>query len=447
MNINKIKLFFKKGNERSLKAKKNILYMLFIKGGNILIGLLLIPMTLGYVDSETYGLWIALSSMIAWISFFDIGINNGLKNNLAQALADKDYIRAKTYVSTTYAILTFIFIPLMLLLLCIAPLIDWCTLLNLNTSQLDGLLTSVCIIITYFCINFILNTINVVLLADQRPADASFRTFIQQLVSLIIIFILIKTTQGSLIKLCLALCASPLIVVTLFNITLFRGRYKQIRPNFQSVDFRQVPILMKLGIQFFIIQIAGIIQYQMVNFLILRYFGANEVTAYNISHKYFSILTMIWGILTTPLWVAFTDAIAKHDIQWIKNTLNKYLKVFIGFTGIGIVMLLLSDIVYQLWIGDSIHISFEVSLWILIYTIVTMFSGIYVSFINGSGQLKVQTIACIISPIVFLIVCFGLMHIGLGITSILIASVVCNFNGIILAPIQTFYLIKRYDKK
>ena len=60
MNINKIKLFFQKGNERSLKAKKNILYMLFIKGGNILIGLLLIPMTLGYVDSETYGLWIAL---------------------------------------------------------------------------------------------------------------------------------------------------------------------------------------------------------------------------------------------------------------------------------------------------------------------------------------------------------------------------------------------------
>ena len=56
-----------RGSERSVKAKKNILYMLLIKGGNILIGLLLVPLTLEYVDSEKYGIWMALSSMVAWI--------------------------------------------------------------------------------------------------------------------------------------------------------------------------------------------------------------------------------------------------------------------------------------------------------------------------------------------------------------------------------------------
>lgn len=80
-----------RGSERSVKAKKNILYMLLIKGGNILIGLLLVPLTLEYVDSEKYGIWMALSSMVAWISFFDIGISNGLKNRLAEALACQDY--------------------------------------------------------------------------------------------------------------------------------------------------------------------------------------------------------------------------------------------------------------------------------------------------------------------------------------------------------------------
>lgn len=55
--------------------------MLFIKGGSILVGLLLVPLTLEYVDSESYGIWLTLSSMVAWISFFDIGINNGLKIN------------------------------------------------------------------------------------------------------------------------------------------------------------------------------------------------------------------------------------------------------------------------------------------------------------------------------------------------------------------------------
>ena len=61
--------FINKGSERSIKAKKNVLSMLFIKGGSILVGLLLVPLTLEYVDSESYGIWLTLSSMVAWISF------------------------------------------------------------------------------------------------------------------------------------------------------------------------------------------------------------------------------------------------------------------------------------------------------------------------------------------------------------------------------------------
>lgn len=104
--------FINKGSERSIKAKKNVLSMLFIKGGSILVGLLLVPLTLEYVDSESYGIWLTLSSMVAWISFFDIGINNGLKNKLAESLALKNYELGQKYVSTTYAILSLIFIPL-----------------------------------------------------------------------------------------------------------------------------------------------------------------------------------------------------------------------------------------------------------------------------------------------------------------------------------------------
>ena len=438
-------LFLNRGSERSIKTKKNILGMLFIKGGNIFIGFLLVPLTLGYVDSETYGLWITLSSMVAWIAFFDIGINNGLKNNLAKAIAEQDYNKAKTYISTTYAILCLIFIPLMVILLCVIPFIDWQSVLNIKSEHVDGLLSSISIIITYFCINFILNTINVVLLADQKPADASFRTFIQQIISLIIIFVLTKTTKGNLFNLCLALCGSPIFVVLLFNITLFKGRYKKIAPSFRYIDFHQAPTLMKLGVQFFIIQIAGIIQYQMINFLILRYFGANEVTAYNIGYKYFSILTMVWGILTTPLWVAFTDALTKKDIKWIRNIMHKYLFAFFTFCLIGVLMLLLADWVYKIWIGNSVIISFKLSLWILIYCVTTMFSNLYVSFINGSGELKIQTIACCFSPLVFLGVCFGLIHIGFGVSSMLIAAIVANFNGVILAPMQSYKIIKTYE--
>ena len=102
----------------------------------------------------------------------------------------------------------------------------------------------------------------------------------------------------------------------------------------------------------------------MINFLILRYYGASDVTSYNIAYKYFSILTMIWGILTTPLWVAVTDAISKHDFAWIRNAQKKYLIVFMGFTFLGIIMLLLSPYIYHFWIGDKVEISFILSTFI-----------------------------------------------------------------------------------
>lgn len=444
--LNKFHKIFSTGNERSIKAKKNILYMFFLKGGTILIGLILIPLTLGYVDNVKYGIWVALSSMITWMNFFDIGISNGLKNKLAEALAERNNILCQKYISTTYAILTLIFIPLMGILLLISPFVNWENLLNIPNENSNELLFSINIIIIYFCINFILNTINTIITAEQKPATAALCFFLQQLFSLIVIYILTLTTEGSLAKLCMALCFSPLFVVFIFNIIFFKRRYKQIRPQIKAIDFSVASSLMKLGIQFFVIQIASIIQYQMINFLILRYYGATEVTEYNIAYKYFSVLTMIWGILTTPLWVAATDALLNKEFLWIKNAIKKYLVAFITFSIIGGIMVIISPIVYNLWVGNSIQITIKLSLWVLIYNLCIMFGTIFVMIINGSGQLKIQTYASLISPFVFIISCYLFIKINLGIESILIASIISNFNGLILAPIQCCRIIKLNSK-
>lgn len=442
-NIERLKGYFKNGSERTVKAKKNVLYMIVYKGISIFASLLLVPMTINYVDSENYGIWLTLSSMIGWMSFFDIGINNGLRNRLTEALAHKDYVLGRKYVSTTYAILSLIFIPLMALFLLAVPFVPWQSLLNLSPKFGNSLIVAICILVVYFCLNFILSTINIVIVADQQPADASLRSLIQQLVSLTVIYILTLTTSGSLVNLCLALCASPLLVVVFFNLTLFRGKYARLAPSLKFVDFHVAPNLMKLGVQFFIIQLAGVVQWQMANFLIMRYFGAVSVTEYNIAYKYFSILSMAWGILTVPVWTAVTDAIAKDDYLWIKNTVKEFLRIFALFCGVGILMLLVSPLVYKYWIGNKVDIAFLLSVAVLVYNVVMMYGGIFVTVLNGCGQLKVQMYACLVSPFVY-IGCFFLCTniFNWGIYSIIVAAIIANFNGTILAPIQCWKMIK-----
>ncbi|MDY5238381.1 lipopolysaccharide biosynthesis protein [Bacteroides helcogenes] len=428
--------FFTQGDERSLNVKKNIALMILVKGGSILLSLLLVPLTLNYVDNECYGVWLTLSSMVVWISFFDIGINNGLRNRLTEALAHNDYELGRKYVSTTYAILFLIFIPLMCLLLLVAPFVNWYSLLNINQGNVEGLLIAICIVIAYFCINFIFSTINIVTLAVQKPAISSMITLVQQLVSLTIIYILTLTTKGSLVYLCLALCVAPLVVILGANMVLYKKRYQEIAPTFKSVDFSVSSDLMKLGIQFFIIQTACIVQCQLINFLIIRYYGAAEVTSYNISYKYFSVLTMVWTIIITPLWAAVSDATVKQDYAWVKNAERKYLKLFMLFVLGGAFMFFISSYVYDLWVGSKVVITSILSFWVFIYCLVSMFSGIYVTILNGMGLLKVQMYACFFSPFVFLGLCYIFINMGLGVHGFLIAMIISSFNGYLLAPVQ-----------
>ena len=436
--------FFLQGSERTIKTKKNVVLIAIYRGLSILITFLLVPITLNYVDSGTYGIWLTLSSIVGWISFFDIGINNGLKNRLTEALAKNDSQLGKTYISTTYAMLSIIFFPLLVLLMLIIPHIDWNSLLNIQDYSGQGLSAAMCIIAAFFCLNFILSTINVVIFAHQDPADASLCTLFQQVVSLLVIYLLTLTTEGSLVNLCIGLCLSPLIVISLYNIILFKGRYKDLSPSIKCVDFKRIPDLLKLGLKFFVIQFAGVIQFQLVNFLIIRNFGSDEVTSYNIAYKYFNILFMLWSILITPIWAAVTDAKIRKDFDWITNMQKKFVHFFWAFLCCGILMLLVSSFVFKIWVGDKVQINFSLSAWLLVYNLVLIFGSIFVNILNGLGELNLQTIACCISPIVFILFSTLLIKVGVGVESILIASIVANFNGFLLAPLQYKHLMRKY---
>ena len=121
MLYSKISSFLNKGNERTQNIKKNIVGSIIIKGASIIIQLLLVPLTLGYLNSELYGIWLTLSSIMLWLSFFDVGFTLGLKNRLAEAIALGNYDKGKSLVSTTYFMMIIIFFPLGFILGAFVP--------------------------------------------------------------------------------------------------------------------------------------------------------------------------------------------------------------------------------------------------------------------------------------------------------------------------------------
>lgn len=250
-------------------------------------------------------------------------------------------------------------------------------------------------------------------------------------------------------NLTLALCVAPLLVVLYFNIALFHKKYSEFKPNLSLVDFRLSKDLFGLGFKFFIIQIAGIIQYQTANFIIIQNYGAEEVTNYNIAYKYFGILIMSMGIITAPLWSAVTDAYTRKDYSWILAVSKKYLKVGLLLVLVGIFMLIGANKIYDLWIGKGvIQISFSLSFWMFLYATLSIFGSIYVGILNGAGALKLQFISCLFSPFIFIFfVILFTRGFNMGISSVMVAAVLANFNSYLLAPIQFNKIFRQQKQK
>ena len=438
---------FKTGHERSIKAKKNILASIVIKGLSIGISLVLVPMTLTYVDSSRYGIWLTLSSIVAWLSFFDIGLSQGLRNKLAEARAKKDDSVAQIYVSTTYALLIIIFASIWVIFMVTNHFLSWSGILNVSSSIEGEVSTLAVIVFTYFCMSFVLKTITTVLLADQQPARSSLMDLLGQMISMLIIFILVRTTEGSLIRLGMALCISPLVVLVTANLVFFSGPYRKYRPVLKKVDFRYAKDLFNLGLIFFLIQLAAIVQFQTANIIIARNFGTEEVTSYNIVYKYFGILNMIFTIFITPFWSASTEAYHKNDIQWIKNGIRRYTQLNMLLILAGVVMLIFAKDIYRIWLNGKVAITFSLSLWGFLYFNVLMFGGKYVNFLNGISALRIQFISSVISPFIYFGVAMLLIRMyHLGVYSLFIASIIANFNAYLLSPLQYYMIVVKKSK-
>jgi len=437
-----------KGHHRSVKAKKNIIASFFIRGCSIAISLIVVPLTINYINPSQYGIWLTLSSIVAWFSFFDIGLSQGLRNKFAEAKATGNDELAQGYVSTTYAILAIIFFIVWIIFLIVNHFLNWAHILNISENMQSEVSTLAVIVFTYFCLQFVFRVITTLIRADQQPAKSSLIDVFGQILSLIFIVILVKTSEGSLIKLGIALCLSPLLVLVGANFIFFKGIFKKYSPRFSKIKFSYAKGLFNLGLVFFIIQIAAIIQYQTANIIIAQNFGTADVTSYNIVYKYFGVLNMVFMIFITPFWSASTEAFAKNDFQWIKNGIKKYNQLNIVMFIIGCLMLIFSETVYRLWLGEGkVTIGFSLSLWGFLFFSVGMFGSKYGHFLNGINALRLQFLTSLISPFLYVAIAHILIkYYHMGVYSLFIAAIISNVFAFLIAPLQYYQIIIKGKK-
>lgn len=427
-----IRAFFSHGSARSIAVKKNIVGSLFLKCISVLLFLQVVPLTINYINPTRYGIWLTLSSIIVWLSFFDMGFVNGFRNRFAEAVAKGNMVLAREYVSTTYVVLSLLFSGIFLIAIAVNHFVDWSTVLNVDPIYSSELNAVFGILAFFLCLNMVSSIFTTMLAAYQKPALASLIQTLGQVLGFVCIYILTKTVPGNLSVLAFAFSGVPCFLLIIISIGMFlNSKYKNISPSFRFVHFSLTKKIVGLGGQFFVIMISMLFVFQFINIIISRVEGPMAVTQYNIAYKYFNVLVMFVNIILAPFWSAFTDAYVKQDYAWMKNARNRLEIAGLLCVPIAILMVLLSHLLYTFWIGSEVIIPISLSVALAVFAIAQIFGGVYVTFLNGIGKVRIQMLIYLFSAIIALPAMY-ISHHWLGLEGIvLFPSIVCTLQAIL----------------
>lgn len=433
------------GNNRSVKAKKNIFVSSLFKAGDTLIYLMLVPLTLDYLNPFEYGIWLTLNSILGWINSFDIGLGNGLRNKLSEAIANEDKEAARKYVSTAFVLLSVLGCTLVVFGIFLIHEIDWYQLLNVSSKNVNNLVDIITFSYIFFCINFVLKTIGNIYQALQLPSALYIMNFFGHLLALCSICILKQVVEGSLLWIAIVYSAAPPFIYLCAYPVTFYCLFKYLKPSVKYFDRNSVKGLFNLSIIFFTLQISSIVLFSLSNLIISNIFGPTEVTAYNIAQRYFSVVSMIFGVILTPMWSAATDAYIRGELLWIKNTMKNLRHILILVGLLLVVMVIISPVIFDLWIGDEVNIPVALVGLIALYNYIIMYSLCYSYFLNGIGKLKLQAINTILVAICFYPLCHHLA-LNFRVYGVIVCMCILNLPGAIINTIQFNKVLNQKDK-
>lgn len=117
------------------KIQTDILWLFGAKGILLLSNFIVISVTLDLLSSKIYGVWITLYTTISWLSFFDLGLGNGMRNLFAVNKATGNKEKNKQLISSSYLIVFCISLFLIFIGLPFVHYVDIASFFNISIQS------------------------------------------------------------------------------------------------------------------------------------------------------------------------------------------------------------------------------------------------------------------------------------------------------------------------
>jgi O-antigen/teichoic acid export membrane protein len=428
---------------------KNVLGISIFKALGVLTNFLLVGVIYRYFSNEELnGIWLTVFSIITWLTIFDFGMGNGLRNRLTESLSSGNIELAKRYISTTYILMIIPTLCIIIFSLIFIPLINWVDLFNVNNILLTNEYLSlfVLIIVLLYSINFYLSIIFAVLHATFQSYKVPMIHFYVNICN--VLFVLLTylfTNINDLIILGTIYIGSSIVVLLYSTINIFNSYKINICPKFNYFEKSLVRDIFGLGINFLVLQLAIIVLFNTDNLLISKYIGVSEVTGYQLTYKMLSIFTIVLSIILTPIWTLIIKLNTDGAYRQIKNAFKKVIFIYLLLClGVFITGFFIPSII-NLWVGSNVSsVSNSLISYMVVFTLLHMWTNIYQSILNGLNKLYIQVISFGAATIINIPVSiFLVQNTDLGTTAIIAGTIISLLIPSTILPAYLYTVLKK----
>jgi O-antigen/teichoic acid export membrane protein len=404
-----------------------------------------IPLMIGYLGQEQFGVWATMLTVMTWIVFFDLGVGNGLRNKVAASLAKNEKHEARNYIASGYTLIGLIALATWALVTVCAYFVPWQIVFNTQSIPESTLRETVQITAFFIVLNFWIGLIAALLGAIQKTSLVALGQVISNVLALTLVVALAKTTSASISYLALTYGLS--LVLANISLTLwFYRTYPELKPR-PYLDKAHVRPLLSVGLQFFTIQLAVLVIFTTDKMLITQLFGPEYVAQYEVVFKLFSVITYAHGMISVPLWSAYTDAFHRGDLTWIRNMLRKQITIFGGVAIAATLLGFIANPIIELWIRSDLKISPGLIEVMVFYVLVSTWNNIYAMFVNGVGRIKVQLYTAVVAMIVNIpLSIYFSLYTSLGLSGIVVGTICSLLIAAIALPLHVYFIIEKHQK-
>jgi len=425
------------------KIQTDILWLFGAKGTLLLANFVVISITLDLLSTKIYGVWITLYTTISWLSFFDLGLGNGMRNLFAVNRAIGNQEKNKQLVSTSYIIVLGIALILLIVGLPFVYYADIARFFNISDIAIPDLRCVLSLLVVVTSLQLITKLINSIFLADQKPALSSLIDCSGVVCSLLLLFILKDRLVGSLFNLALIITLPTFIISFIVTLFAFNKNYRKLKPSLKCFNLKISNKLINLGLRFFLIQLSALIILQGSNIIILKFIGAEEVSVFSLVYKYFNVIVTIFTLVLTPYWSFFTDSYAKNNYNQLKQGFKQLLISWLAISMVGVVMWIALPFSFKIWLNQELDIPAYLPVSLLLFSIFSNLGSVFIYFLNGTSSYLNFQLVIVLGFAVLLYPLSAYLLPTYGVLGVVFTMFFANSYGVLFAPYLSYKVLKR----